>query len=157
MTKNKIRSIIELVSHGWRAYNAAPQSVIYARLKCPYAPEIKEGKKKRKAKEPLWFVRADSFVCVGCDRACTLFRPEGFIQPLPIKYTERPEEPYTLTPAEMVQRKTLLRIDEVAYCLNISERTAREMIDFGKLRRTEDYPIRVPVEDVIERMNLFSE
>lgn len=159
MTKTKIKEIIELTNHGWRAYNEDPQSAIYARLNCPYAPARDEsGHKKRKNHAPFWFVRGEHFLCVGCSRRCSLFRPEGFIRPLPINYEERPDgEPYTLTPQEMIQRKSLLRIDEAAYCLNISDRTVRDWIDMGKLRRTEDYPIRVPVEDVAARMNLFME
>lgn len=158
MTRTKIQTIIELVHRGWRAYSADPQSPVYEKLNCEFAPERDEnGKKKRKRSEPYWFVRGDSFVCVGCLKACALSRPEGFILPLPIQYEERPEEPYNLTPEEMVQRKALLRIDEVSYCLNISDRTVRDWIDLGKLRRTEDYPIRVPSEDVKARMNLFME
>lgn len=156
MTKTKIKDIIELTKSGWRAYNEDPHSAIYSKLNCPYAPaKDEEGRKKRKTHAPFWFVRADSFLCVGCSRRCTLFRPEGFIQPLPINYEERTDEPYTLTPREMVERKALLRIDEAAYCLNISDRTVRDWIDMGKLRRTEDYPIRVPSEDVAARMELF--
>ncbi|CAK7024903.1 MAG: hypothetical protein DELT_02540 [Desulfovibrio sp.] len=156
MTKNKIRSIIDLVNHGWRAYHAAPNSAIYAKINCPYAPEKDEnGKKKRKGKEPFWFVRSDSFVCVGCDKQCALFRPEGFILPLPINYEEKSGEPFTLTPAEMVQRKSLLRVDEAAYCLNIKERTVYDWIAEGKLRKTVDNPVRVPAEDVSFHMNNF--
>ena len=156
MTKGKIRSIIELTNQGWRAYDAAPQSAIYARLNCQYAPEKDEnGTKNRHSSEPFWFVRADSFLCVGCNRNCTLFRPEGFIQPLPINYEQKPGEPFKLTPAEMVQRKSLLRVDEAAYCLNISERAVYDWIAEGKLRRTEDAPVRIPSEDVAHRMNLF--
>lgn len=158
MTKTTIRSIIELVNHGWRAYNAAPQSAIYARLGCRYAPEnTEEGKKKKKAKEPFWFVRSDSFLCIGCERRCNLFRPEGFILPLPINYEERPGEPYTLTPAEMVQRKSLLRVDEVSYCLNIKERTVYDWIAEGRLRKTKENPVRIPAEDVVFYMSNFEE
>lgn len=158
MTKGKIKSIIDLVNNGWRVYSAAPQSAIYARLNCQYAPERNEnGQKKRKSKEPFWFVRGDAFLCIGCDRQCALSRPEGFIQPLPINYEERPSEPFTLTPAEMVQRKSLLRVDEAAYCLNIKERTIYDWIAEGKLRKTIDNPVRIPVEDVAFHMNNFEE
>ena len=159
MTKTKIRSIIELINNGWRAYSEVPQSAVYDKLGCPYAPEKDaEGKKKKKAKAPFWFYRADSFLCIGCDKQCALFRPKGFIQPLPINYEERSSgEPYTLTPQEMVQRKALLRVDEAAYCLNVSERTVRDWIDMSKLRRTADNPVRIPAEDVAAQMNLFLE
>ena len=157
MTVAKIRNIIELVNSGWRAYSAAPDSSVYAKLGCPYAPETTDdGKKKRKAKAPFWFVNSDSFLCIGCNRQCALFRPEGFMQPLPINY-KRPCEPFALSPAEMVQRKSLLRVDEVAYCLNIKERSVYDWIAEGKLRGTKDKPVRVPVEDVAFYMNNFEE
>ena len=157
MTKNKIRDIIELTNNGWRAYNAAPESAIYARLDCPYAPERENGKKKKKRKSPFWFVRGDSFLCVGCDKRCALHRPEGFILPLPINYEEKKGEPYTLTPAEMVQCKSLLRVDEASYCLNIKPRTVYEWMAEGKLRRTKDDPARIPAEDVAFHMKNFEE
>lgn len=157
MTKTKIKDIIWLIDQGWRVYNAVPNSRIYDRLNCQYAPEVcEDGRKKRKNREPVWFVHSDNFVCIGCPRRCSLSRPEGFILPLPIQYEER-KQPYTLTPAEMVQRKSLLRVDEVSYCLNISERTVYDWIAEGKLRRTEDLPVRVPSEDVAYRMKRLME
>lgn len=158
MRKSKIRSIIELIGSGWRAYNAEPEITVYTRLNCLYAPEApKDGGKKRKSNQPFWFSRGDSFLCIGCNRVCTLFRPAGFIKPLPINYKERPGTPHTLSPAEMVRCKSLLRVDEAAYCLNISERSIYDWLAEGKLRRTEDSPIRIPAEDVAFYMNKFAE
>ena len=158
MTKIKIREIIELINSGWRAYSAVTNSSIYLKLNCSYAPEkTEDGQKKKKSHEPFWFVRADSFICVGCPRRCALSRPEGFMQPLPINYEERTDTPFSLTPGEMVQRKSLLRVDEVAYCLNIKERTVYDWIAEGKLRKTKENPVRVPAPDVLFYMSNFEE
>lgn len=157
MTKKSIQDVITLIQNGWRAYDATPENSVYARLSCPYAPEKDEnGRKKRRRRAPLWFVRGDSFVCVGCEKGCCLFRPEGFVLPLPVNYG-KPQEPYTLTPSEMVQCKHFLRVDEAAYCLNISTRTVREWIDVGKLRRAVDPPVRVLAEDVAYHMEHVEE
>jgi excisionase family DNA binding protein len=150
MTKGAIKNIVTLVNSGWRPYSAEPDYTAYERLQCPHA-EAKKGNK------PVWFVRGDIFLCVGCSRACTLSRPEGFIMPLPIKYEERGQEPYTSTPAEMVSRKSLLRVDEAAYCLNISERTVYDWIAEGKLRKVKEQPVRIPAEDVAYRMTNFDD
>ena len=150
MTKGAIKNIVTLVNSGWRPYSTEPNGTVYKRLQCPHA-EAKRGNK------PFWFVRSDIFLCVGCSRACMLSRPEGFIMPLPIKYAERTPEPYTSTPAEMVSRKSLLRVDEAAYCLNISERTVYDWIAEGKLRKVKDQPVRIPAEDVAYRMTNFED
>lgn len=145
-----IRIIVELTRSGWRPYEAEPASTVYENLKCPYY-------KTKGSNRPYWFVRCDVFLCVGCIKKCSLNRPSGFIMPLPIKYKECPKEPFSLTPAEMIARKSLLRIDEAAYCLNISERTVYEWIAIGKLRKTIENPVRIPVEDVAYRMNNFDD
>ncbi len=79
------------------------------------------------------------------------------MQPLPINYEERTDTPFSLTPGEMVQRKSLLRVDEVAYCLNIKERTVYDWIAEGKLRKTKENPVRVPAPDVLFYMSNFEE
>lgn len=77
--------------------------------------------------------------------------------PLPIQYETRTETPYSVTPAEMVSRKSLLRVDEAAYCLNISERTVYDWIAEGKLRKVKEQPVRIPAEDVAYRMTNFDD
>ena len=150
MSNAIVRSIIALVSAKWRPYNYEPQAEVYAKLKCPYANS--KGQKK-----PLWFVRGDVFTCISCPKGCTLSRPEGFLLPLPIQYKEKPDAPYQLTPAEMVSRKALLRVDEAAYCLNISERQIYDWIAEGKLRKTKSQPVRVAAEDVAACMTDFAD
>lgn len=144
MTKQRIQSIINLTKSGWRAYNEKVEGNVYERLGCSYAQS-----KGRNA--PFWFYKENIFLCVGCSRGCTLSSPEGFVIPLPIPYIYKdmePREVFHLTPQELVEKKSLLRVDEAAYCLNISRRLVRDWIRFGKLRRANDYPLRVLAEDV---------
>jgi excisionase family DNA binding protein len=149
-----VRSIIELVKAQWRPYNYEPEPGVYVRLKCPYVDA--EGKKKGR-KRPFWFVRGDTFICVACFKGCSLIRPEGFIAALPVQYAAKRTAPFQLSPAEMVARKALLRVDEAAYCLNISERQVYDWIAEGKLRRAKEQPVRVSAEDVHSYMANFAE
>lgn len=59
---------------------------------------------------------------------------------------------FSLTPEEMLTAKALLRVDEVAYCLNLSERKVRKLIDEGRLIRHRDAPVRVTAASVREEM-----
>jgi excisionase family DNA binding protein len=145
-----IKNLISLVQGGWRPYNHAPRASVYEKLQCPHADT--RGRTK-----PFWFVRGDIFVCVSCSKGCTLTRPDGFYLPLPIKYIEKPETPYLLSPAEMVTHKALLRVDEAAYCLNVSERQIYDWITEGKLRKVKEQPIRIAAEDVMFHMTNFEE
>jgi excisionase family DNA binding protein len=149
-----MRSIIELVQAQWRPYSYEPKPSVYVKLKCPHVDA--EGKKKGR-KKPFWFVRGDAFLCVTCSKGCALTRPEGFVTALPMQYPAKKDEIYQLTPAEMVTRKALLRVDEAAYCLNISERQVYNWIAEGKLRRAKEQPVRVPAEDVHSCMVNFAE
>lgn len=150
MSVTIIKSVIRLQNAGWRPYSEEPAGKVYEDLKCPHANS--RGKTK-----PFWFVRSDIFICIGCTKQCCLSRPTGFIIPLPIKYKENIESPFKLTPAEMVAYKSLLRVDEAAYCLNVSERTIYEWVAMGKLRKTKDHPVRISSEDIAFCMNNFDD
>jgi excisionase family DNA binding protein len=149
-----IRSIIELVQAQWRPYNYEPEPSVYTKLKCPYM-DAKGEKKGRK--KPFWFVRGDAFLCISCSKGCALTRPEGFVTALPVQYPVKKDTTYLLAPAEMVTHKALLRVDEAAYCLNISERQVYDWIAEGKLRRVKGQPFRIPAEDVHSWMVNFAE
>lgn len=150
MTKTLINEIVGLVRAGWRPYSEKPNGSVYEKLNC-------EQVQKKGGNKPYWFHRGDVFLCIGCPRRCSLSRPEGFIQPLPIQYQADPEHPYTLTPMQMVERRKLLLVQESAYCLNVSERTIYAWIAEGILRVTKRRPYRIPVEDVAALMNELDE
>lgn len=152
MNRKLISDILLLINGGWRPYSLKPEKSVYERIGCALV-----GVKR---KEPVWFVREDIFLCISCSKGCTLNRPEGFVLPLPMPApkTERKEAfPFQLTPGEMVRHKALLRVDEAAYCLNISERQVYDWIAEGKLRSVKDKPIRVSAEDVALCMSNFAD
>lgn len=150
MSKARIREIVTLVKEGWRPYNAEPERKVYEKLGCTY---VLSGKRK-----PFWFVRGDVFCCIGCADHCTLKRPAGFPLPLPIRYSSIPsEQPYSLTPQEMVNRHDILNVKQAAYCLNVSERTIYDYIAEGKLIRLKDSPVRVRSKEVKELRGDFDE
>ena len=111
-----------------------------------------------KGKGPYWFVRGDVFLCVSCNKSCSLTRPEGVILPLPLVSPPDPKatgKEFSMTPGELVTRKKLLRIDEAAYCLNISERLVYNWVAEGKLRQALGTPVRVSADDVAFYMQNF--
>jgi len=147
MSKTLIQDVVMLVRDGWRPYRATPNKRVYEKLGCTPT-------RKRK---PYWFVREDIFLCVGCSSRCILKRPEGFPLPLPIRYTRMPDQPFSLTPQEMVSRLDILNVRQAAYCLNVSERTIYDYIAEGKLVRLKEHPVRVRSKEVKELREDFDE
>ena len=150
MSKTLIQDVVTLVKEGWRPYRAEPSMIVYEKLGCPLA----SGNRRRK---PYWFVREDVFLCVGCGSRCLLKRPEGFPLPLPIRYSRPVDQPFLLTPQEMVVRHDILNVRQAAYCLNVSERTIYDYIAEGKLIRLKENPVRVRSKEVKELRGDFDE
>lgn len=149
MSKTLIQDVVKLINEGWRPYNAEPDTFVYEKLGCR---NFLRGRKGH------WFVRGDIFCCIGCGAHCTLSRPAGFPLPLPIRYTTPPpDQPYTLTQAEMATRFDNLTVRQASYCLNISERLVYDWIEEGKLVRLKDIPVRVRSQEVRELMQDFDE
>ena len=67
------------------------------------------------------------------------------------------EQPYTLTPQEMVNKHDILNVRQAAYCLNVSERTIYNYIAEGKLIRLKESPVRVRSKEVKELRGNFDE
>lgn len=154
MSKNLIKHVVRMVNDGWRPYDAEPKPEVYDRLGCPHV----HGKPHKKGRiiRPYWFTRGDIFCCVGCERACSLVRPTGFPPTLPIHYP-RVDEPFMLSPQELVARRHTLRVDEAAYCLNVSERKLYNLVAEGKLVALREHPVRVRASDVARMMEDFDE
>lgn len=149
--KTLIQDIVALTKEGWRLYDAAPVQAVYDRLGCTHAAKGSRSK-------PHWFVRDDEFMCVGCGKRCILKRPAGFPVPLSIRYRDVPrEEPFTLTPQEMLARRNLLTVKQAAYCLNVSERTVYNLVAEGKLVRLKENPVRIRVDEVRAMCRDFDE
>ena len=153
MSNNLIDDIVKLTREGWRPYRGTVQDAIYEGIPCPYGLL---GKKETRVR-PYWFSRGDIFLCVGCSKKCCLNRPAGFQPALEINYAYSPERPFTLTPDEMVARKSSLRVDEAAYCLNCSEAKVYKDIYEGKLIALREKPLRVRTKEVAERMSDWDE
>ena len=151
MTRSKILDIVTLTRNGWAPYHLEPDKAVYERIGCPLV--LKEKKEK-----PFWFVREDTFCCVGCQSNCTLKNPAGFRLPLPFAH-EQPEKPkkYYLSPKEMLARHDLLNAKQAAYCLNVSERTIYNYIAEGKLVRLKENPVRVRSSEVRALRENFDE
>ena len=147
MSRTRIRDIVTLTREGWRPYESKPDRSVYDSLGC------KPGRK------PFWFVRQDVYLCIGCSQNCTLKRPKGFPPPPhPIRYQAGPRgQQFALTPAEMLAKYNLLTVRQVAYILNISERTVYDYIAAGKLVRLKEAPIRVRSREVRELSRNFDE
>ena len=77
--------------------------------------------------------------------------------PLPINYDYDPEQPFRLTPQELVKRKHTLRVEEVAYCLNVSIGLVYRYKDEGRLTALREKPIRIRASDVEAMMSDFDE
>jgi len=152
MNRRFVKDFMLLYNQGWRPYNTGklPDSV-YEKFGCPH--------NSPKGKGPYWFVRGDVFLCVTCNKHCSLTRPEGTILPLPLVFPpdKRKRREFSMTPGELVTRKKLLRIDEAAYCLNVSERLVYNWIYEGKLRQARGVPVRVSADDVAFFMQNFEE
>ena len=135
--KSKIDQIIKLTQTGWRAYEGQATAEGYDKLNCD---KTRRGRAR-------WFAKGDLLVCIGCDFNCTLPCPEGFQLPL-FKYPAAPAPVFRLSPDELMSKRKLLTVNEVAYILNISPRQVRHMIQDGRLKVTKCSPQRVPVQDI---------
>jgi excisionase family DNA binding protein len=180
------KTVISLINNGWRLYPSEPKRTLYERISCPYAQEKSraepdngcgggDARRIRSRKKPCWFVRDEIYFCISCKSFCMLAHPNEFWPMLQINYQNRAlpdkgfgggdaaripkkiKEAFSLTPEEIVTRKSLLRVNEAAYCLDVNTRTIYKMIEEGKLRKLKEKPVRISAEDVRERMKDFDD
>lgn len=172
MNTQRIEQVLSLTASGWRPYNGSMARDIYESLHCPHAADT-EGLSMQATNTssasvrqhvrtdapsgsglPCWFSRRNIFLCLGCERACSLSRPHGVQRSLS---RHSAQGDYDLSPQELVKKKTLLRVDEAAYCLNVSERKVYDWVSFGRLTALKDKPLRIRSEDVAAMMCDFDE
>ena len=139
-----VKDMLELLGNGFRPYEGMVDGQVYESLLCPTP------------KKATWFVRDKdaTYCCLGCARRCLKVAPVGFqvSMLLPRHITRYFVELPQVTVDELLKAKRFLRTDEAAYCLNVSERQVRRMIDDSVLIRHKDPPVRVTVESVKEEM-----
>lgn len=137
-----VRDILTLLGEGWVPYEGAVDQAAYDRLGCP------------DARRATWFQREATWWCLGCKRRCLTADPAGFQLSLVtrprvrILFADLP----MVTADELLRIKRWLRVPEAAFCLNVSEREVRYMVDAAKLDRHPDAPLRVSVESVRREM-----
>ena len=139
MTAKHFKDFADLYGKGFRPYVGEIMPDAYDCLHCP---------DRRKA---YWIARWPILHCFGCSRRCTPRTPEGFQLVLPERGT-RTNVQYDISPEEMLRSKALLRVDEAAYCLNLSHRHVYTLAADGRLTKHKDKPFRVTAESVIEEM-----
>jgi hypothetical protein len=139
MNSKLCRTMAQMMSEGFRPYGGEIAEEVYTALGC------------KDASRAYWLHRWPILHCLGCNKRCTPKGTEGFQVPILLPAVS-PHAKYSMLPEEMARSKTLLRIDEAAYCLNISERTARKLIAEGVLVRHQRRPVRVTAESVREEM-----
>jgi excisionase family DNA binding protein len=138
--RNLVGEIITLMHDGWAAYRGRIEEGVYDRLRC------------HKPGQAAWFVKGETYLCLGCDRRCLEQAPDGFQLALPAPatgYRVVIADAPALTVRQLLDLGRPLRIDEVAYCMNVSRREVYYMIEDGRLQTVGDgKPVRVTPESV---------
>lgn len=135
-----IDDVLKLLDKGYLPYKGQIEGYVYEPL--GYGP-------KRK---PRWFWKERKYVCLGCVKRCCLVDPVGFDLMLPVTYQTK-KLAFASLPAvsawDLVTKKALLTIPEVAFVLSIGRSKVWEMIQDGRLEKHPDSPpARVTVESV---------
>jgi predicted DNA-binding transcriptional regulator AlpA len=148
MNSTLLREVAKLWQSGFRPYEGVVAPEAYEALGCD-----------TRRREPYWMCRWPILHCLGCAKRCTPQGTAGFqaVLPLPPPPQGRagPDDAphYSLTPEEMVSRKSLLRVDEVRYCLGISRTQAYRLAQEGVLVKHMREPWRVTAESVRAEMD----
>jgi len=138
MNVKPFKEYADLFGKGFRPYKGNILGNVYERLKC------------KDPKKAFWICKWPLLYCFGCNQRCCP-TSEGFQAMLP-EGDVRLHGKFSITPGEMVKAKSLLRADEAAYCLNISQSQVYALANEGKLDRHVDLPFRVTSESVINEM-----
>lgn len=147
INNTNVQEIISLLNNGFRPYNNQPQNSVYESLTCLFY----------KKNKPAWFYKGDIFLCISCNRKCSLHRPTGFQAPIPLKYPHYNDINYFKnTPQELIVKKASLNMKEVCYCLNMSYSKVYSLIQEGKLTSLNGRPLRVKTEDVQRLMEDYN-
>ena len=151
---SKTKDIVYLLDKGFRPYDGDVPPQFYAEKKC------------KSYKRAEWLTRPWSddhqhtrFICLGCNRRCAAVDPAGWPLLLPIGQQTRPGvvafiEASRLSADDLLKVKRVLRVDEVAFILNIGKTKVFELIQEGQLDVLQDSPTRVTSESVERHLKI---
>ncbi|HAS88262.1 MAG TPA: DNA-binding protein [Desulfovibrio sp.] len=137
MNSTLCRTLRKMLAEGFEQYNGHIDPVVYERLECPDPKKV------------YWVCHWPILHCLGCNKRCTPKDTSGFQMVLPMVDEPRYKG---ATVAELL-KKNLLRTDEAAFCLRVSDRQVRKWAQEGILVSHVRKPVRVTSESVKEEMN----
>ncbi len=142
-----IDDALALQQRGFVRYTGEVDQAVYDRLAC------------KQNKKAVWFVKGDVHQCIGCTKRCLLTNPAGFRALLVPMRAARHKAAFAALPQisakDLLFSKLVLRVDEAAYCLNVSEREVYNLIDEGVLERPSDRnPVRVTAASVRRELGM---
>jgi hypothetical protein len=140
MTTRHLKEFADLYGKGFRPYMGEILPRVYEQLNCP------------DQKKCYWVCRWPLLYCFGCSKRCAPKTTEGFQVMLPEGQDLQGYGDFSISPAEMLASKPLLRADEAAYCLCVSRRKVYTLAAEGRLVCHVDKPIRITSESVKEEM-----
>ncbi|WP_321402669.1 DNA-binding protein [Maridesulfovibrio sp.] len=137
MNSTLCRTLRKMLADGFEQYNGVIDPAVYERLECP------------DPKKAYWVCNWPILHCLGCRERCTPKDIRGFQMTLPSP------EPTVIKWQEKVNtllKKRFVRPAEAAFCLDVSERHVRDLVDEGILVRHIRPPLRITAESVKAEM-----
>lgn len=140
-----IDDVLKLLDKGFLPYQGHVEGHVYESLGCG------------STRKPRWFWKDRKYVCLGCTKRCSLVHPVGFELMLPVSYQTK-KLAFARLPAvsawDLVKKKALLTIPEVAFVLSIGRSKVWKLIQDGRLEKHPDSPpARVTTESVKRELN----
>jgi len=137
----QIEDVLRMLQREFLPYKGHIQPIVYEQLGCS------------NSKKARWFEKQQHYVCIGCRRYCALANPEGFELALPVRNRRRARGYFAYLPQvsakSLLESKLVLRVDEAAWVLGVSEREIYNYVDDGRLVRASDLPpLRVTTDSV---------
>lgn len=146
-----VKDILTLLDKGYMYYSGYVPENFYRDRRC------------QNPKKAEWFSRPLSkehkhsrYICIGCRKRCSVADPAGWQVLLPVNPKRTSAVAFApawpLSVEELLNAKSVLRTDEAAWALNLSQNVIYDMIQDGRLDAVEGFPVRVTVESVRRRL-----
>ncbi len=137
MNSTLCRTLRRMLADGFEQYDGVIDPAVYERLKCT------------KPERAYWICNWPILHCLGCNKRCTPKNISGFQMVLP---REAPSVVEWQEKVNILLKKRFVRPAEAAFCLDVSERHVRDLVDEGVLVRHVRPPLRVTSESVKQEM-----